>query len=65
MGGPKLMTNTTGMQVVGAGAGLQGGMSNYQYINKQVNNVKHVNNNQLTLNVRNLNNKINNINLNN
>lgn len=48
----------------------------YQYINKQVNNmtemkiqscqnVKLVNNNSLTLNVRNFNNRINNININN
>jgi len=29
----------------------------YQYINKQVNNVKLVNNNNLTLNVRNFNNR--------
>jgi len=39
--------------------------SGYQYINKQVNNVKLVNNNNLTLNVRNLNNKINSINIHN
>ena len=39
--------------------------SGYQYINKQVNNVKLVNNNSLTLNVRNFNNRINNININN
>lgn len=35
----------------------------YQYINKQVNNVKLVNNNNLTLNVRNFNNRINSINI--
>jgi hypothetical protein len=39
--------------------------SGYQYINKQVNNVKLVNNNSLTLNVRNFNNRISNININN
>lgn len=39
--------------------------SGYQYINQQVNNVKLVNNNSLTLNVRNFNNRINNININN
>jgi len=37
----------------------------FQYINKQVNNVKLVNKNSLTLNVRNFNNRINNININN
>lgn len=36
----------------------------YQYINKQVNNVNLVNKNSLTLNVRNFNNRINNININ-
>ena len=39
--------------------------SGYQYINKQVNNVKLVNNNNLTLNVRNFNNRISSININN
>jgi hypothetical protein len=39
--------------------------SGYQFINKQVNNVSQVNNNSLTLNVRNYNNRINNININN
>jgi len=37
----------------------------YQYINKQVNNVKLVNNHNLTLNVRNFNNRINSNNINN
>lgn len=39
--------------------------SGYQYINKQVNNVKLVNNNNLTLNVRNFNNRISSINISN
>ena len=43
---------------------VQVGAQDYQYINKQVNNVKLVNKNSLTLNVRNYNNRINNININ-
>jgi hypothetical protein len=56
--------NSSGTPTVGPKVGVQM-PSGYQYINKQVNNVKLVNNNSLTLNVRNFNNRINNININN
>lgn len=45
--------------------GIPNNNTGYQYINKQVNNVKLVNNSNLTLNVRNFNNRINSININN
>ena len=58
------MSQSSGPKASGqAPIGLQS--SGYQYINKQVNNVKLVNNNNLTLNVRNLNNRISSININN
>jgi hypothetical protein len=59
--GPKMTNGATS----GAAMPGQAQSSGYQYINKQVNNVKLVNNNSLTLNVRNFNNRINNININN